>query len=208
MRKQYLFLVFLLACCWLGVGQQAAAQQTPADTVTVPEQPKGLVSTPQYEELNISAAEAAGLPDPRKSAFLSTILPGMGQVYNGALWKVPIIYAGGAVFVAVVNFNNQRYSESLKNLLLVQYEPELAQASGLENETFYQRATDFYRRQRDYFIIIGTVFYSLQIVEAYVDAHLQSFNLDEELSLRVRPTLIPDPTGTMAAGLRITYTFP
>lgn len=209
MLRRYFPILFIITAGLLAVCNKAEAQQTPADTVVqVIEDPKGLVGTPEFRQMNISAAQAASLPDPRKSAFLSTILPGMGQVYNGALWKVPIIYAGGSVFVAVVNFNNQRYSESLKNLMLVQFEPELAQANRLQTETFYQRATDYYRRQRDYFIIVGTVFYALQIVEAYVDAHLQTFDLDDELSLRIRPTLIPDPTGTIAGGLRITYTLP
>lgn len=211
MQRGFIITIFIFASCLLGVLHKAEGQETPptqADTAILLKEPKGVVSTPDYERLNITAAQAARLPDPRKSAFLSTILPGMGQVYNGALWKVPIIYSGGAVFVAIVTFNNRRYSENLKNLMLVQYEPELAKANGLKTEDIYRRVTDTYRRNRDYFIILGTVFYGMQIVEAYVDAHLQTFELDEELSLRIRPTLIPSPTGSMAAGVRIIYTLP
>lgn len=197
----------LLLMILLGIAPLAMAQQIPADTVARPEAPKPLLQADEYEEMELTAADSAGLPDPRKAAFLSAVLPGMGQAYNGALWKVPLVYSGAVVVVYSVDFYNQRYSESLRNLRLILYEPGVTEIGG-RNQAFYQRAADFYRRQRDYTIILGGLFYGLQIVEAYVDAQLQTFELDDELSMRIRPTLIPDPTGTMAAGVRITYTFP
>lgn len=183
----------------------AGAQVVVSDSVRAGEDTTALRKAEEFERINIP--DSASLPDPRKSAFLSTILPGMGQVYNGALWKVPIIYAGGVVFISMVNFNQLRYSESLKNLRTIRYEPGTPIEDN-RDEAYYQRAVDYYRRNRDFTIILGVAFYGLQIVEAYVDAHLQTFDLDEELSLRVRPALIPDPSGSMLAGIRITYTFP
>ncbi len=197
------FFTCLLMAMLLGMISRVAAQVVPGDTVGVREDPNALLTADEFEQITIP--DSASLPDPRKAAFLSTILPGMGQVYNGALWKVPIIYAGGVVFISIISFNNLRYSESLKNLRTARYEPSIPLP---RDEAFYQLAVDNYRRNRDYAIILGVAFYGLHIVEAYVDAQLQTFDLDEELSMRVRPTLIPDPTGSMGAGLRITYTFP
>lgn len=182
----------------------AGAQVVVSDSVRAGEDTTALRKAEEFERINIP--DSASLPDPRKSAFLSTILPGMGQVYNGALWKVPIVYAGGVVIITFVNFNQLRYSESLKNLRTKRYEPDTPGLTRTEDS--YQREVDYYRRNRDFTIILGVAFYGLQIVEAYVDAHLQTFDLDEELSLRVRPALIPDPSGSMLAGIRITYTFP
>ncbi|MBW3546345.1 MAG: hypothetical protein KY428_12250, partial [Bacteroidetes bacterium] len=141
----------------------AGAQVVVSDSVRAGEDPAALRKAEEFERINIP--DSASLPDPRKSAFLSTILPGMGQVYNGALWKVPIVYAGGVVIITFVNFNQLRYSESLKNLRTKRYEPDTPGLTRTEDS--YQREVDYYRRNRDFTIILGVAFYGLQIVEAY-----------------------------------------
>lgn len=205
MPLRFLAIASLMLALFLGAGVDAIAQQVTTDTVGRNEDPKALLKADEFEQINLP--DSASLPDPRKSAFLSAILPGMGQTYNGALWKVPLIYAGGVTFLYAVNFYNQRYSESIKNFRLLSFEPTQTDPRG-RTAAQYQRQAEQLRRQRDYFIILGAGFYGLQIVEAYVDAQLQTFDLDEELSMRIRPTLIPDPAGSMVAGIRITYTFP
>lgn len=205
MQARIFIIASMLAAILVFAAPLAFAQQIPTDTVGRNENPKALLKADEFEKINLP--DSADLPDPRKSAFLSAILPGMGQTYNGALWKVPLVYAGGVTFVYAVNFYNQRYSEAQKNFRTIRYGENQTTIAGRTVET-WERAADQYRRQRDYMIILGVAFYGMQIVEAYVDAHLQTFDLDEELSMKVRPTLLPDPTGTMAAGLKITYTFP
>jgi hypothetical protein len=200
------------AALWLlllaiGLYAPACAQQTPADTTLSSSPSQLLPNTTGIQSLNISAEDSLRLPDPRKAAFLSAILPGMGQVYNGGLWKVPLVYAGGVIFVNAVGFFNQRYSEYRKNIIILRANPSLPDINGV-TLTVYQSAAQRARRSRDYFIILGALYYGIQIVEAHVDAHLQSFNADEELSWRIHPTLIPNPTGSMVAGIRITYTLP
>ena len=64
------------------------------DSVRVPVAPVAPADT---------AAEAQGgfflskWDKPAKAAFFSAVIPGAGQVYNKAYWKVPIVYATGAV---------------------------------------------------------------------------------------------------------------
>ncbi|WP_224995656.1 DUF5683 domain-containing protein [Cesiribacter sp. SM1] len=209
MQARFIAIATFVVALFLGGVPVAFAQQTPAtpqDTLR-PVPPPVEVEEQQFEQIDVTAEEAASLPDPRKSAFLSAILPGLGQTYNGALWKVPLVYAGAAGFIYGVNFYNLRYSESRKMLRQLIYEADGSAQATADRER-YERAVDFYRRQRDYLIILSGAYYGLQIVEAYVDAQLQTFSLDEELSMRVRPTLVPSPAGTLAPGLRITYTFP
>jgi hypothetical protein len=175
----------------------ALAQQT-GDTLQIESKP--LITAEEIKELEIP--EDAWVPDPSKAAFYAAILPGAGQAYNRALWKVPLVYAGGATVVYFVKFFNGRYSESLRSFRQIELNSDITEING-NNSDFYRRNTEFYRRQRDYSIILGGLFYGITIVEAYVDAHLQTFRFTEdEFSMNVKPTLFA--VGTQPAlGMKI-----
>ncbi len=44
-------------------------------------------------------------------------------------------------------------------------------------------------RNRDYAILFGLLFWGLNVVDATVDAHLKDFDVSEDLSLRIKPTI-------------------
>ena len=44
---------------------------------------------------------------------------------------------------------------------------------------------DYYRNNKDLSIIIGSIIYVLNIVDAYVDAHLFTYNISDDLSLYI-----------------------
>lgn len=144
---------------------------------------------------------------PAKAAFYSAVLPGLGQAYNGNAWKIPIIYAGFTYVVYAVDNYNQLYSQNLRNLEIIQSDPTINEINN-QDEGFYRSRADRYRRERDFSIILGCVLYGLNIVEAYVDAHLQTFDLSEDISMKVQPTLIPSPYGTANAGLKVSISLP
>ena len=50
---------------------------------------------------------------------------------------------------------------------------------------------DFYRNQRDMAILITIGLYAFNILDAYVDAHLTNFNINDNLSMRVQPAVMP-----------------
>ena len=55
---------------------------------------------------------------PARAAFLSAVLPGLGQFYNKKYWKVPMVYAaiGGSAYVFKVNDNlYRRYRDAFKS---------------------------------------------------------------------------------------------
>ena len=54
----------------------------------------------------------------------------------------------------------------------------------------FKRRKDYYRRYRDLsaFILIGI--YALSVIDAYVDASLSEFDISEDLSMKVSPTII------------------
>lgn len=144
---------------------------------------------------------------PAKAAFYSAVLPGLGQAYNGSAWKIPIIYAGLTYVVYAVDNYNQLYSLNIRNQEVIETDPAINEINNQDAE-FYRSRADRYRRERDFSIILGCVLYGLNIVEAYADAHLQTFDLSEDISMKVRPTLIPSPYGTANAGLKVSISLP
>ncbi len=139
---------------------------------------------------------------PSRAALYSTIIPGGGQVYNKRLWKVPIIYAGGATigyFLVKWHKNYLLFRSSYD--ILTDGKPETVDSfiERWPNVTPEERARrlalgrDTYRRYRDLNIVFAVLLYGLQISEAYVDAHLKGFDVSDQLSMRLEPTIIPGP---------------
>lgn len=147
----------------------------------------------------------------KKAALFSAVVPGAGQVYNHiampkgkkkAFWKVPLIYAGlGATTYFAIKNN------SLKNDYKAEYESRKignAPANFLEYDsqsllTLYAQ----HRNRRDFAILgIGLV-YILNIVDASIEAHFVDFDISEDLSLSIRPTMY----NSMSYGVSFQFKF-
>ncbi|MCF8380909.1 MAG: hypothetical protein K9H49_15150 [Bacteroidales bacterium] len=144
--------------------------------------------------------------DPQKAVLYSSILPGLGQIYNKKVWKVPIIYAGFGTFVYFID-RNQRYYIDLKSKLMdPDYELKYFQGDFTDDQL--TNGKDTFKRWRD-MSIIGTVgFYVLQILDATVDAYMYNWNVDEDISLKIGPTSLPGPfLDNYSLGLRASLSF-
>lgn len=128
---------------------------------------------------------------PSTAALYSAVLPGLGQAYNGKYWKMPLVYGTMGVSVYFVIWNQKNY-----DVFLEAYRIRL---SGGEDEYFYILTEesqliswmDYYRNQRDMSILITIGLYAFNILDAYVDAHLSDFNINEDLSMKVQPAIMP-----------------
>lgn len=161
------------------------------------------------EENTIETFEKKTTLDPKRAALLSAVVPGLGQIYNGHAWKVPIIYGGAALFGTWITYNNRMY-QIFKNdeLTILNFsESKLPSAPDLE---FVQRNRERFRRNRDYAVIISMIFYAINIVDAHVSAHLKEFEVNEDLSLKIQPAIQPNMfAGQMDAtyGLKLSLKF-
>lgn len=104
---------------------------------------------------------------PWGAVLRSAVIPGLGQIYNESYWKAPVIWgiAGWLVYNWVDN--NNLYKDN-RNIF--------AETSN----DFFRRRRDFYRDQRDNFAIYIVLTYFLNLVDAYVDAHLFDFSVKED----------------------------
>ena len=105
---------------------------------------------------------------PWGAVLRSAVLPGFGQFYNESYWKIPVIWGAGALLISGWVYNNNLYNDN----------KDLYTNTG---QTIYQYRRDFYRNQRDNFTIYLVVLYILNLVDAYVDAHLYDFTVEEDL---------------------------
>jgi hypothetical protein len=141
---------------------------------------------------------------PRTASFYSTILPGLGQAYNKKYWKIPIVYAGMITLAYFVNYNNNYYTKFKKAYIYkVDGDPNTnadfdyfgvnTSTISVENANILIDRMDFHRRFRDMSAIGLAGFYLLNIIDATVDAYLFDYDVDQNLSLNIRPAVLNSP---------------
>lgn len=125
---------------------------------------------------------------PPRASLFSTMIPGLGQIYNGDYWKVPIFYGGFIITGYFITSNNSQFKR-YKYMYYETSDPESPLYEKYNSETmrYYK---DSYRRFRDYSIIAGILVYALNIIDANVFAHLKDFDVSDDLSARIEPEIL------------------
>lgn len=148
---------------------------------------------------------------PARAAFYSAVLPGLGQAHNGKYWKIPIAYAGLGVGVYFYLNNDKqydRYRSIYKRRLAGYTDDEFTTPQGVQRVTNdgLIRAQRFYQRNKELSLLVIAGIYALNVIDANVDAHLQQFNVNEDLSLK--PAFnFNEYTGKTGYGLSLNYNF-
>jgi len=191
----------------------AAPQITRPDTATVRK-------ISRKEKRALAAADSAKrteklfglrLTRPEKAGILA-LIPSGGQIYNKRYWKLPIVYGmvGGLgywfgyqqhyylqykqAYYDVRDGTKQVGDDSLGDL-----------AKGERSLTNIYNNFTGYRSVRDLVALLCALGYSLQILDAVVDAHLHDFDVSDNLSLNWEPTLVPVPgQAAFTPGLTLT----
>jgi len=133
---------------------------------------------------------------PQKATLLAATLPGMGHIYIGRYWMVPIIYAGFATVGYIIYFNNSNYVDFRQAYLATidgnpNTNPE--ERFRLFRTDNLRRGMEFYRRNLELSIIGAAAVYVFNILDATVHAHLLDFDVGEELTLNIQPSIIHPP---------------
>ncbi|MBC7913437.1 MAG: hypothetical protein H7Y07_04870 [Pyrinomonadaceae bacterium] len=129
---------------------------------------------------------------PKQAVRRSATLPGWGQVKNNHWWKVPIIYGGFVGVGLIVDFNQRFYKQSLSELQYRDANEGLTrdkELASVDTRGLIQ-FKDFYRRNRDFGVLLGVGLYALNIIDAYVSAKFFRFDISDELGFKVKPAII------------------
>lgn len=141
----------------------------------------------------------------KKATTLSTICPGAGQIYNKSYWRVPIVIGGLASTIYTIDWNNRGYKRfKTAYALRIDYDnnPDkypggaADEFRGAYSATFLKNLKDSYRRNRDLCILLTAGVYMLQIIDAHVDAHLQDYDISDDLSMNLEPYFDYTPIGS------------
>lgn len=145
---------------------------------------------------------------PSKAAFYSALVPGLGQAYNKSYWKIPIAYAGLGLSTYFYFSNHKEYTvwrNEYKKRLLGIHDTSHPDFGRLDNDRII-RGQKYFQRNRDLSLVITLGIYVLNIIDANVDAHLQQFNVDDDLSFQ--PALEYNPLNqTYQYGFVMSYKF-
>ncbi len=212
MTKQVLsFVIFCLAFCLNGLAQTDTGRaQIPVDTLL---KKAPAVADPEKAD----SVRKAFVP--KKATIRSAIIPGWGQAYNKKYWKIPIVY-GALGTTAVVFFYNVKTYRELRFAYQAKYKAALPafdptrpnQVGPFRDSTDYANINPLYlpydanslrlyrdqfRSNIDYSVLFFILFWGLNVVDATVDAHLKLFDVNPDLSFKMKfgPSRMAGTTG-------------
>lgn len=137
-------------------------------------------------------------PHAGKAALYSLLLPGLGQIYNKEYWKLPI-YLGGMGFAIHYHSDCTRNFNRFRDIYLKASDPATASSVPLsaEQALYYKNV---YRRYRDYAVLSIALLYLLQVIDANVFSYMHGFEVDDDLALRIEPTVISPNMQLVSSG--------
>ena len=172
-----------------------------------------LISSSAFAEDTLTVGDTVVHHSIRKAILFSAVIPGSGQIYNHiampkgqkkAFWKVPLIYAAlGTTTYFLVNNQlqqkkfKQEYTNRQDDPFYLSADLNLAQYDDQGILTLYNQ----YLNWRDLSILAVGAAYILQLVDAGVEAHFVSFDVSEDLSVTVDPTILAYRTPGLSLSL-------
>ena len=167
-------------------------------------------------------------PDPKKALWLAIVIPGAGQIYNRKYWKLPIVYGGFVGCAYAMRWNNMMYKDYSQAYIdltdndpntksyerFQQFSNRITRANIQRYQELFKNRKNRFRRWRDlsFFVMCGV--YAISIIDAYVDASLSEFDISDDLTMRVAPTIINNknvaehnPMKSTAIGLQCSLFF-
>jgi uncharacterized protein DUF5683 len=214
MKKVFFAIAIILIIPMLALSQQK-------DTLIVKDTTGKIIASAKVHKRGIlgSWKDSAGNRsfEPRKAAIYSAILPGLGQIYNKKYWKVPLAWAAVGIpiytyFDNKLYYNRIRYALTVIDIgvgepgyddaLLEVHSSLLSLVKNQQSASLLSYRNEF-RKNMDYSILFTLLLWGLNVVDATVDAHLKGFNVNDNLSMQVKPTLISN----QAIGVSLLFNF-
>ncbi|RYU86859.1 hypothetical protein EWM62_17050 [Mucilaginibacter terrigena] len=233
MLKQLLTTVIFLSFAFYAMGQTPDTVAAKAKTDTVAKKldtAKRTSFAPKVKKEKIYHPDSTHIPS--LAVKRSLFVPGWGQVYNHRLWKVPLIYVGLGLLgnAVIVNLKEYKVFLALAKITRTGGIPqpnEPTYASYIKYKKEYdlyvvnygasnpdlENAASGYQRNFQISILSILAVWGVQAIDAYIDAKfISSYTVDDNLSMKVTPTLISQPVyaanfnSAFIPGIKFTFT--
>lgn len=151
----------------------------------------------------------ADYPNPKKAAIYSLIIPGAGQAYNKKFWKIPIVYAGIGT-AAYLSFIHERRYRLLRDNYIFRVDGDPLTVDIYPNAVASTILSERNRvnkwRQQAYVAL--AIIWILNGIDAFVDGHLLTFDVNEDISGQLHPKMQHLPyNDNSSIGLGIVFSF-
>ena len=181
----------LLFCCLAAITHPTLAQRKDSAVID----PGGRILL----QKNIKTALDTGkVYNPNIAVRRSLMLPGWGQATNRKYWKIPIVY-GALGTTAYIFFHNLKQYHDAKDAYALATDGDTSN-DRLIKQPYYtvkdqpERIRSFrneVRQNVDYSVIFFLLFWGLNVADAAVDANLKTFDVSDDLSLRLKAGYSP-----------------
>jgi len=144
-------------------------------------------------------------PSPKKALIIGLALPGGGQIYNKSWWKLPLVYGAIVGMGFTIDYNQNRYRR-LRDALDSKRngEPHEFENTTIDNLQTLKNLRDEYDKNTQLAYVGMFLVYTLQAMEAFVDAHLESFDIEDDIGMQIRPETGYIPAlGTTTVGIGV-----
>lgn len=199
-RAAAFFLRFIFIALLTGSGLHTCAQAE-TDTLT-------------FDTLEPKVKGSIFKGRPGKSFLFSMVIPGSGQIYNKSYLRVPFVWAAVGGMGYVLHYNSCRYvlaRDAYKAAVdgvphIVPDKCSEAYQTRLENAsvTTLRSIRDAANENRQLSIIGFSLVWLANGIDAFVDAHLKDFNVDDDLSINFSTRFDNDPYVPMRVGMFLT----
>jgi hypothetical protein len=157
-------------------------------------------------------ANQNGYPEPKSVLSKSLMVPGWGQIVNRQPWKVPIIYGvfvGIGYYTYTVHQDYTDYRAAFYNAERgedtdFKFGPTPDELVGM-NTNQLREVRNSLRNRRDLMFVVMFLAHGLNAVDAYVFAHMRSFDVSDDLSARA--VIGPDMLADSSPGITLSIQF-
>ncbi len=148
---------------------------------------------------------------PGKAMIMSLVIPGTGQIYNKSYLRVPFVWGavGGMGYLLVTNTQTYRclsdaYKASIDGTPYI-FPDHCSEYALVTDSGRLKLLRDEANSNMQLSIIGFSLVWLANGIDAFVNAHLKGFDVDENLSIHISSRVDDDPVSPMRMGLFVSF---